>query len=209
MKKIKEQLRKAAPNFLILLYQQYLADKKPSSSYKIHKKFGNEGLKINLGAGTQRIQGFISIDLYGKPDIKMTIGKYKLPFNDGSVQMVYSSHFLEHISFEISKTLLRDVRRVMVGGGIVRISVPDMALFINKYQQKDEMFWNKDRYEGDTIGLQLSNVFIGNGEHLCMYDFESLYYLLDINGFKNIKKAPYDPLLDSRPEQSLFVTAIK
>jgi len=202
-------LRKITPYFIVQFYRQHLADKKPPSRHKIHKKFGNKGLKINLGAGITKLPGFISIDLYGNPDIKMTLGKYLLPFNDGSVEFVYSSHFLEHIPFDTAKALLFDAQRVMVKGGGIRISVPDMALFIRKYEAKDTDFYNKKRYKGGTIGLQLCNVFFENGEHFCMYDFEFLCYLLDATGFMNIERANYDPSLDNRPEHSLIVMAVK
>jgi predicted SAM-dependent methyltransferase len=49
-----------------------------------------------------------------------------LPFDSTSVDVVYHSHFLEHLDKDIAKIFLLEVRRVLKPSGIQRIVVPDL-----------------------------------------------------------------------------------
>ena len=48
-----------------------------------------------------------------------------LPFADGTVDAVYSSHFLEHIYLSDAEAILRECFRVLRPGGVVRLALPD------------------------------------------------------------------------------------
>lgn len=48
-----------------------------------------------------------------------------LPYPDGSFEGVYSSHMLEHLYFDQAQAVLREFRRVLRPGGIVRLALPD------------------------------------------------------------------------------------
>jgi SAM-dependent methyltransferase len=48
-----------------------------------------------------------------------------LPFEDGSVDAVYSSHALEHVYLDDAEGVLRECFRVLRGGGILRLALPD------------------------------------------------------------------------------------
>ncbi len=58
------------------------------------------GLRIDLGCGANKREGTIGIDIQPFPqvDYVLDIETQPLPFEDGSVEHVYSSHFLEHLS---------------------------------------------------------------------------------------------------------------
>lgn len=49
-----------------------------------------------------------------------------IPFPDGSVDVVYHSHLLEHLDRDVAERFLREVQRVLRLGGIQRIVVPDL-----------------------------------------------------------------------------------
>ena len=49
----------------------------------------------------------------------------KLPYSDGSVDAVYSSHTLEHVYIDEARQVLREVSRVLKPGGLVRLALPD------------------------------------------------------------------------------------
>ena len=204
----KHTLKRVLPKLILRIWREAQMDKKPPSRKRIHHKFGETGLKINLGAGNMRIDKFITVDLNKEADIRMTIGKYNFPFEDNSVEMIYSSHFLEHLSFEQANFVFKEIYRVLQYNGRIRVSVPDFEFFIKKYFEKDSNFWDKKGWPGQTIALQLQYVSRGMG-HMCMYDFETLQHLLVHTGFKNIERASFNPKFDNRPEISLIVTAIK
>lgn len=48
-----------------------------------------------------------------------------LPFNDRTVEAVYTSHALEHVYLDQVAAVLRECRRVLRSGGILRIALPD------------------------------------------------------------------------------------
>ena len=65
-----------------------------------------------------------------------------LPFKDSSVEVIFSSHFIEHLTFEEGINFLRECHRVLRPDGILRISCPDMKLWIDKlYESKDKDFF--------------------------------------------------------------------
>lgn len=59
---------------------------------------GQSGLRIDLGCGPYKKEGTLGIDMQPLPGVNLVldIEKEPLPFEDGSVVYVHSSHFLEH-----------------------------------------------------------------------------------------------------------------
>lgn len=56
-----------------------------------------------------------------------------IPFESGSVDVVYHSHLLEHLDREVAKRFLLEVKRVLAPGGIQRIVVPDLERACREY----------------------------------------------------------------------------
>lgn len=56
-----------------------------------------------------------------------------LPFAEGEVDAIYSSHVLEHLSCQEAEKFLRDAWRVLKPGGILRIVVPDLEQTTRAY----------------------------------------------------------------------------
>lgn len=56
-----------------------------------------------------------------------------IPFADGSVDVVYHSHMLEHLDRCLVPGFLEEVRRVLKPGGVHRIVVPDLELLCKSY----------------------------------------------------------------------------
>jgi|694.fasta_scaffold41825_7 predicted SAM-dependent methyltransferase len=54
---------------------------------------------INLGCGAKKKEGFIGVDFVEAPNVDffLNMEKESLPFEDYSIDYVFSSHFLEHI----------------------------------------------------------------------------------------------------------------
>ncbi|MCW2797026.1 methyltransferase domain-containing protein [Nocardioides sp.] len=48
-----------------------------------------------------------------------------LPFEDGTVDAVYSSHFLEHIYLGDAEAILGQCHRILRPGGVLRLALPD------------------------------------------------------------------------------------
>lgn len=82
-------------------------------------------MKLNLGSGLKRIDGFLNVDYDEKsnPDFIVDLEKGILPFEDNSVDGIVAHHILEHIG-EGFLTLMKEIYRVSKDGTIIDIEVP-------------------------------------------------------------------------------------
>ncbi len=120
-------------------------------------------IKINLGCGLQCPPGWINIDnsmgvkLASRPLLKGLVylfipAKWNLlpnvqwpantrwmdmtrpfPFGDNSVDVIYSSHTFEHLTYEQGRFAFGECVRILKPGGIIRIVVPDFEQLVNAY----------------------------------------------------------------------------
>lgn len=67
---------------------------------KQNNKVIDKVIKIDLGAGANPREGFISVDKYKMKGVEVVldIGKEKWPWKDNSVDEANASHFLEHLT---------------------------------------------------------------------------------------------------------------
>lgn len=68
---------------------------------------------LHLGAGTRKLPGFINIDIEPGADMQLDLTQ-SLPWDDRSVDGIFSEHFIEHISHADAIRLLRECRRILV-----------------------------------------------------------------------------------------------
>ena len=134
--------------------------------------------------------------------------RFGLPFADNSIDYIYTSHTLEHFHPEVAQNLLREAYRTLRSGGRVRVCVPDLKHAIDLYTagQKTKAL------EYFFQGASLTHFH----RHRYMYDFELLHLALRNAGFTSIEQCEYRQghvpdieKLDNRPEETLFIEAIK
>jgi hypothetical protein len=66
------------------------------------------------------------------------------PIADGSVDHIFSEHFIEHIPRDSCVLLFAQIRRLLRPGiGVARISTPDIALFLRGYTEPGQPFYAK------------------------------------------------------------------
>lgn len=82
-------------------------------------------MKINIGAGDTKEEGYITIDYdsHSNPDHKLNLEKDRLPFDDNSVELVKAHHILEHLG-EGYFHCIQELYRVCKHGAIIDIRVP-------------------------------------------------------------------------------------
>lgn len=100
---------------------------------------------INLGAGTWNCENWIGLD---KIQNNYLNENSTFPIPDNSIEYIYSAHFFEHINDETAYNLLKESKRVLKPGGIIRIILPDFELLKRKYCENDTYFFNKIGFKG-------------------------------------------------------------
>jgi predicted SAM-dependent methyltransferase len=202
---------------------------------------------INLGCGTSTAPGWFNLDnspnarISKYPMLKWLAWKIgvitdshynapfdkniivqdltkSLPFDSNSINYVYTSHFLEHTSFEDAKKILNECHRVLKTGGIARIIVPDLNYHITQYLNGVKQITTHTPFDtaADCFMYELRIISKARDPHLWMYDAESLSQRMKEAGFKNIKVCKFKEgrcididILDNRPDDSLIVEGEK
>ena len=98
---------------------------------------------INIGCGFHKFEEFDNLDFYSSSFSFWKKGKYiphdfryKLPFEDNSFEGAFSEHTLEHLYFDESEFLLREICRVLKKTSIFRCAVPGLKIYIENYMKK-------------------------------------------------------------------------
>ena len=130
-----------------------------------------------------------------------------LPMPDESVEGIYASHVLEHLSYADFWRALEHTFRLLKPGGIFRLVVPDLKSRAQKYVERLEMgqtdanswFLRSARLgsEGSPRGpVALARRLIGRSAHLWMWDEISLAAALDKTGFVDIRRCHFGDCKD-------------
>ena len=84
--------------------------------------------KLNIGCGPRNFgEGWIHIDGGDYPHLDYK-DITRLEFEDESVDLIYASHVLEYFDREEAAVVLKEWRRVLKIGGILRLAVPDFEV---------------------------------------------------------------------------------
>jgi predicted SAM-dependent methyltransferase len=122
-------------------------------------------------------------------DIRWADATKHIPLASGSVDVLYSSHMLEHLDRDEAKIFLSEAYRVLKPGGIIRIAVPDLRVIVEEYCQHgdgnrliERTHLGHPRPKGIRAKLKWLAT-TARGSHRWMYDAASLSRLLSDSGF--------------------------
>ncbi len=162
--------------------------------------------KLHLGAGFRQMDGWANLDLEGD-NIIWDLTR-PLPMANGSADVAYTEHFIEHITREDAVALLTQVRKVLRPGGVIRISTPDLAELVRCYAA------------GELVGVptygwvptslcRMVNEAMRSWDHIFLYDEAELREVLAEAGFGTVhrrkwRESPVAVLrdLESRPDMT-------
>ncbi|MDB9758760.1 methyltransferase domain-containing protein [Gammaproteobacteria bacterium] len=179
----------------------------------------NDLMKLNLGCGFQVVEGWVNTDYSlgarasRYPLIKFLAARLKVfshewssniyladltvsfPWRDNEIDVIYSSHVLEHLDKQQGKNFISECHRVLKPGGIIRVIVPNLDEIIRLYNEKqllaDDFIDYLDvrpKYQESFIKRLVSNLF--SFPHKCMYSPERLTALMAEVGIVGGQKSP-------------------
>jgi len=184
------------------------------------------GVKVNLGCGHHTPEGWTHVDyalgarlgrvpffrflnrklhlfrMEWDPEILVHDLRRRFPFADGSVDVVYTSHTLEHFLKEEGRGFLTECHRILRTSGILRVLVPDLRAFIAKYEEgriSADQFIEKlgvlaHQPRRGWVG-RMAGAFAGL-PHRCMYDEATLLDRFRELGFEAAPRRPFDSCID-------------
>jgi len=143
---------------------------------------------LHLGCGENYISlpGFINIDgnLFCRKDfwLDLTLG---LPFPSESIDVIFSSHVLEHFTEKEVRRVLAESYRVLKKGGGIRLITPHLHRAIQAYISGDSTFFSDWPDPRSSLGGKLNNYLLCRNQHRLMFDVSFLSELLQEAGFTN------------------------
>jgi predicted SAM-dependent methyltransferase len=81
--------------------------------------------KVNLGCGKLHKKGYINIDVKPPADVICNIGKERLPYKDGELELVEADNLMEHFDNDEFMFAMNEIFRVLRSGGVFWWKVPD------------------------------------------------------------------------------------
>lgn len=171
--------------------------------------------RLNFGCGPHPLPGWTNIDngdgeWYTAPDsehvIKLDVFEALDALPDACASCVYSEHLFEHFTFEQGHVMLRQWRRILKPGGVVRIVCPDLEaearLFLRQIApapddviDRHRLKWLADRYRFQP-GERLTRAMVLNYSmrldgHKFVYDEETLRQSMTLAGFTSITRRAF------------------
>jgi len=142
----------------------------------------NELMKLNVGCGSAKIDGYINIDASVNLNADAVFDiRRGMPYPDNSVEEILFFHAIEHIEEKYHQFILEEFWRVLIPGGNVLISYPEFEKVATNYIENYRgmrTFWKNtiyglQRYPGDY--------------HVSLMDSEILAVKLQEIGFIDIE----------------------
>lgn len=131
------------------------------------------------------------IDFLANASIQWADATKHIPLSDNSVDVVYTSHMVEHLSKQQAISFFKESQRVLVPGGILRIVVPDISKLIQEYHKTKDADLLVQRLlfvdgKEKKFFERLQYLIWGNRLHQWMYDGSSLKQLLLLANFQDV-----------------------
>jgi len=136
-------------------------------------------MKLNLGCGTSRIEGFINVDIDASlsPEQCWDFTK-SFPVDSNSVEVVTLYHVIEHISKANRDFILSEIHRVLQPEGLFIVSYPEFMKCVENW--KNNVRGKRDFWEATLYGRQAS-VF---DHHVTIMDTDQFCLQLVRHGFE-------------------------
>lgn len=157
-------------------------------------------MKLNIGCGETKLEGFVNIDLEEstKPDLLLDLRKESFPYLNDSVEQINCLHNLEHIELKYWNHVLSEFYRVLQPEGKLLLAYPEFEICAKNFLENEKGL--RDFWRWTLYGRQ---EYPGDYHVVPMRTIEVINYLETI-GFHNLK---YGPEFDQ--PHNTFVIAYK
>lgn len=181
---------KAFISFKIKKYLNFIVKGHLIRKNKINKYFNQHtNRKVHFGSNFN-LKGYLNSQV--QSDIPIDICK-KLPFENNSVDLIFSCHVVEHIHYKEFLFFLEESLRVLRKGGVIIITTPSIKkisniLYGTDKEKKNELLERqsklvKDNFIEKNSAIQINIVMRAFG-HRFIYDFDLVKSLAEKIGYQ-------------------------
>ncbi len=122
-------------------------------------------MKLNLGSGWHYLKGYTNVDLHHDADVKADLRDFEA--EDGSVEMILTTHVIEHFTKDDGIDLLKRCFRWLEPGGRIVIETPDREKCHALIAQGKSLEGAKGLYGGRSVNKR--------GWHELLMDWTAAY----------------------------------
>lgn len=178
--------------------------------------------RLNFGAGPDAAEGWESCDrnydFNAPPDHWVNLPQERLDVADCSFDSIVASHSLQQVEYHALPVVLRELRRVLKHGGVLRVIMPDVAKAIVAWQERRHDYFLVDDETESTLDGKFCAYLTWYSTARCVWTVEAFTQQLARAGFPVVAEilpaftVGHDPEIvrwDKRRHESFFVEAVK
>ena len=139
-------------------------------------------LKLHLGCGHIHLPTYVNIDIEGFPGVDLVCDARSLPYEDNSVDFIYSCALIEEFGRYEWMDVLRHWNRKLKPGAMLRLSTSDFGAVCRRYVTGEPLL--------GMLGLVIGGQREEHTHHGMVFDYNLLISGLMVSGFDKI--GPYD-----------------
>lgn len=136
--------------------------------------------KLHIGPGKAYLPGWENVDIFSNVKADLYANALALPYTEGTFDIIYASHILEHINRNMTLSALTHWRFLLKTGGVLRLAVPDFRAIANHYMATNNLTI--------LLGLLYGGQKFYLDQHFVVFDELTLTDALHKVGFKKIWK---------------------
>jgi predicted SAM-dependent methyltransferase len=175
--------------------------------------------RLNWGCGPHAAPGWINSDVRDAAGVDLC-GDIRdgLALPSDGLDYAVAIHALQDVPYLDVRGVLRELRRVLRPGGVLRVGVPDLDRAIAAYLRGDHGYFYVPDDEVRTLGGKLAVQLVWYSSVRTPFTYDFIEELLRAAGFRDVVRCRYRETasvhseivaLDNRERETLFVEAIK
>jgi predicted SAM-dependent methyltransferase len=164
------------------------------------------------------VPGWLNSDRHEADGIDVVADiRHGLPVASDSIDYAVAIHALQDLAWLEIVPALKELRRVLRPGGVLRLGLPDMDRAIAAYQRDDAAYFHVPDHDAVSVGAKLVAQLIWYGSTRTPMNFDAAREFLARAGFADVRRCGFGQTdsgyaeiasLDDRQRESFFVEAI-
>jgi SAM-dependent methyltransferase len=175
--------------------------------------------RLNWGCGSVPVPRWINSDRLAAPGVDLPCDiRHGLPVRESTFEYVVAMHALQDVPYLDVVPVLRELRRVLKPGGVLRLGLPDLDRAVQAYVRGDRGYYYIPDDEVTSLGGKLAVQIVWYSSVRTPFTRDFVEELLGKASFREVAQCKFRHTasrwpeiveLDNREHESLFVEAVK